>query len=852
MMRARVQNNSETGSFDKGPEDTGPRESPSRLRKKPPPIPIVPSSTVLSAEMSRTKTFFASLFAAKVLKVRVKRVRNWLLVLAIGYTFVIDDMRIALLSSKADTAVDVSLMICMGLFVLDMGGCILRRAEYMWSMYFFLDLLATAAILADLQFLVSTLYSPCTSGLLRAHKAIGKAARLGASSLRLLSYVRTRTHAKISALQSSKTEDVSPLLAEGQTSQLLPDNSNMQLIRGTPRKTPSIKRESTDTPARRYKKNSTLGRVYHMSEKQPTVRKNRKVNEQEEGSKIGKTLAEKVVMMVALIVLSITLMYAWITEGFSYSAARDNLQYGLKLLTDAQNKHTFPVFLESFLDYNADETALVYVVKLEIQERVIWGETPDNRSTDICSISYSSMDLTYLIFNLNRLFAAFSLCQTILLSLFTLSIVLYLNTDITNLLVFPLERMMRTVTSLVQNPLNLLKMRPESRKKITQQKECCGERKDFAHGEIRVLENAFRKIGVMLALVYGSAGSELITSCIKQEGNLTVLIRGREVLAVFGFVHIGHFDDLLARLRNKALRFINQIARLVHSQSEKYMGSVNRNLGDAFLLVWKLPEEEGVHVAGKFQVNAFSENVQQTTSLALLSMLKIISKVSRSNALSTYNMKYAEESLLTCGLHVGWAYEGPIGSQLKVDASYLSPNVNIASRVESVAKQYGVYVLVSEDFHIRLDCQVQPFLRHIDTVLLKGVELPMSLFSFDLHTIGLPFSQAQPTKRAIESKRKRLRDALDTKLVFIHELFTLSDEITYMRRFYTQDFFAAYSEALSRYFEGNWTEAAEILSTRCELDHSTDGPADNLLEYMHSYSLKAPMDWKGVRLLLYK
>ena len=35
------------------------------------------------------------------------------------------------------------------------------------------------------------------------------------------------------------------------------------------------------------------------------------------------------------------------------------------------------------------------------------------------------------------------------------------------------------------------------------------------------------------------------------------------------------------------------------------------------------------------------------------------------------------------GLHVGWAIEGAIGSDFKIDASYLSPNVNLASRIEA-------------------------------------------------------------------------------------------------------------------------------------------------------------------------
>lgn len=34
------------------------------------------------------------------------------------------------------------------------------------------------------------------------------------------------------------------------------------------------------------------------------------------------------------------------------------------------------------------------------------------------------------------------------------------------------------------------------------------------------------------------------------------------------------------------------------------------------------------------------------------------------------------------GLHYGWAIEGAIGSEFKIDASYLSPNVNTAAWLE--------------------------------------------------------------------------------------------------------------------------------------------------------------------------
>ena len=50
------------------------------------------------------------------------------------------------------------------------------------------------------------------------------------------------------------------------------------------------------------------------------------------------------------------------------------------------------------------------------------------------------------------------------------------------------------------------------------------------------------------------------------------------------------------------------------------------------------------------------------------------------------------------GLHAGWAIEGAVGSLQKVDATYLSPHVNMAARIETAAKKFGVDILMSERF----------------------------------------------------------------------------------------------------------------------------------------------------------
>jgi class 3 adenylate cyclase len=37
--------------------------------------------------------------------------------------------------------------------------------------------------------------------------------------------------------------------------------------------------------------------------------------------------------------------------------------------------------------------------------------------------------------------------------------------------------------------------------------------------------------------------------------------------------------------------FVNEIAEIVHRIVDMYSGSANKNIGDAFLLVWKYNEE---------------------------------------------------------------------------------------------------------------------------------------------------------------------------------------------------------------------------------------------------------------------
>jgi class 3 adenylate cyclase len=58
-------------------------------------------------------------------------------------------------------------------------------------------------------------------------------------------------------------------------------------------------------------------------------------------------------------------------------------------------------------------------------------------------------------------------------------------------------------------------------------------------------------------------------------------------VAIFGFCDIRNFTDLTEVLQEGVMSFVNTIAQIVHSEVHLHNGAANKNIGDAFLLVWK-------------------------------------------------------------------------------------------------------------------------------------------------------------------------------------------------------------------------------------------------------------------------
>lgn len=109
--------------------------------------------------------------------------------------------------------------------------------------------------------------------------------------------------------------------------------------------------------------------------------------------------------------------------------------------------------------------------------------------------------------------------------------------------------------------------------------------------ETEQLEKTLNKIGGLLAVGFGEAGSQIISENVGKGEDVNPMLPGRKTIAVFGFCDIRSFTDATEVLQEGVMLFVNEIGEIVHGIVDRYMGQANKNIGDAFLLVWKFDED---------------------------------------------------------------------------------------------------------------------------------------------------------------------------------------------------------------------------------------------------------------------
>jgi len=122
------------------------------------------------------------------------------------------------------------------------------------------------------------------------------------------------------------------------------------------------------------------------------------------------------------------------------------------------------------------------------------------------------------------------------------------------------------------------------------------------------------------------------------------MIPGKKVIAVYGFCDIRNFTDTTEVLQERVMVFVNEIAEIVHEITTDNCGSANKNIGDAFLLIWKFEDSFTESDNGELKLKNISQ-VNQIVDCSLITFLKILSKVKKSHKLDYVNIIYKYDDL---------------------------------------------------------------------------------------------------------------------------------------------------------------------------------------------------------------
>mmetsp|Transcript_1913 Transcript_1913/g.3908 ORF Transcript_1913/g.3908 Transcript_1913/m.3908 type:complete len:1340 (-) Transcript_1913:481-4500(-) len=475
------------------------------------------------------------------------------------------------------------------------------------------------------------------------------------------------------------------------------------------------------------------------------------------------------------------------------------------------------------------------------------------------------------------------------------------------LIVKPMETMIQLLAILSQNPVGYKNMDTYKQFQEERKEKQVGWSEEVLLGmEINHLMKSIKTIANLLEVGFGSAGVEIISSNLEQ-GNSKILYlkqNGMRVLRIFLFCDIRQFTDTTEIMKHEIFFFVNKIAEVVHSICHSLEGAANKNIGDAFLIAWNLSDES-------FSQNNNNEgftNPQESCQAdkALLSVLKI--------SIALYDEAFFLDSVCVSakrafkekiydgkgslikigfGLSAGYVVQGTIGSSKKVDATYISENVDMAETLEGLTKSYKVPLLMSDAYYHLLSKERQMECRQVDQLYDKnfdaiGERKTIKIYTWDMDLDNywrkgkidraenlskvIPskksckkiknfFSGANQTvySRNVDSfdteqnmlsndngenfhvKNEKRMDALPKKVIHYDE--TEFTKLSKIRDKFDKSFFDEFNNALECYCRQDWRDAKKKFESM--ISKYDDGPSEYFLQEIMKNDGLPPRDFDG-------
>ena len=633
-----------------------------------------------------------------------------------------------------------------------------------------------------------------------------------------------------------------------------------------------------------------------------------KNNDSNEETKLSEILLKKCKQKVILLILIEFIVFN-IFNPSNYINKKTSFELGLKLFNSFQSDRDedFSFYYNLYIDKHKDiKTPLIFlkvgdliygnledVKNLREQEKLSYSEKCSNFNVGI-----NNNSICIAIFNykyINRLYAILNLIKTILAIIILYFGNFWFSRDLSKMILDPTDLMVERVKLISENPLQIIQ--DEEKKRIAQVIEEEKERENQRNNEetktnffcnssknnqsnkvnnlleTELLEKTISKIGALLALSLGDAGAEIISQNMKENssGDVNPMIPGKKVCAIYGFCDIRNFTGLTEILQEKVMVFVNNIADIVHQCAFEYGGSANKNIGDAFLLVWKFDNKFTYISKKNNELKVYNcEQVNQICDMALISILKIFAGIKKSKEIKKFKnleeiiRRFGKDSIkIGFGIHQGWSIEGAIGASFKIDASYLSPNYNMANICEEKTKVYGVDLVMTDKFVENLSNEAQKNTRILD-ICYDDEDGPIGFYTMDFETedisdeeeLDIESDNAERNKKASAMKRiKRFKKrferrqnlematSIPPKKYFWNEFEQGDKDWEKMRMNFRDEFFKYYNRGFDEFHFGDWSHAKELLEKTLKYKED-DNPTKRMLEIMKKYNYIKPENFR--------
>lgn len=329
--------------------------------------------------------------------------------------------------------------------------------------------------------------------------------------------------------------------------------------------------------------------------------------------------------------------------------------------------------------------------------------------------------------------------------------------------------------------------------------------------ELASLGTNILKLTDLLKVGLGEAGAKMIAKNFRNDTDeLEIIVPGTRMTGYFGMAFIHDFRQLQKVLDEDIMIFVNLISDVVHSKILAHMGTPNKNMGDSFLCTWS-ESEEIVFGSGNEDMTFADHALKAFTEVqSELDTNTMLAEMCQRPGFVT-DTELGHRVRMGFGLHYGWAVEGAVGSLMKVDATYLSPHVNMCARLEAVTAQYHCMILLSEDLYKKLSPAYQRRVYKVDNVILEGMSVPTIVYAYD----------EAPDEGTHHDKKTR--------------------------------FSFEYDQAVENYIHGDWVHARKYFDAALAERPNSQGVLAQL-EFMDLEAVKgpvtamgAPVSWRGYR-----